>query len=86
MNFFTLAARLGPLLSVLALAAGAAAQPARPDSQDFSQIAHGRYVAVLGDCAACHTNPGGPPFAGGRAIATPFGNVLASNITPDRAT
>ena len=86
MNFFTLAAR-GLVVSVgLLLAASASGQSARPDPQDFSQIAHGRYVAVLGDCAACHTNPGGPPYAGGRAITTPFGNVLASNITPDRAT
>jgi mono/diheme cytochrome c family protein len=68
------------------LAATAAGQTAAPDPQDFSQIAHGRYVAVLGDCAACHTNPGGPPFAGGRAIETPFGNVVAANITPDRDT
>ena len=86
MRVFPLAARLGALLSVLAIATGAAGQPARPDPQDFSQIAHGRYVAVLGDCAACHTNQGGSPYAGGRVIATPFGNVLASNITPDGAT
>ncbi|HTW72206.1 MAG TPA: cytochrome c [Acetobacteraceae bacterium] len=43
-------------------------------------------MAVLGDCAACHTKPGGPPFAGGLAIETPFGNVVAANITPDRDT
>jgi mono/diheme cytochrome c family protein len=70
----------------VALAGSAAGQTATPDPQDFAQIAHGRYVAVLGDCAACHTNPGGPPFAGGRAIETPFGNVVAANITPDRDT
>jgi hypothetical protein len=35
----------------------------------------------------CHTIPGsGQPFAGGRAIETPFGNILAPNITPDRET
>jgi mono/diheme cytochrome c family protein len=68
------------------LAASAVGQTSAPDPQDFSQIAHGRYVAVLGDCAACHTNPGGPPFAGGLAIETPFGNVIAANITPDRDT
>ncbi len=68
------------------LAASATVQTAAPDPQDFSQIAHGRYVAVMGDCAACHTNPGGPLFAGGRAIETPFGNVVAANITPDRET
>ncbi|HUN42535.1 MAG TPA: cytochrome c [Acetobacteraceae bacterium] len=71
---------------VVVLSAGAAAQTAAPDPQNFSQIAHGRYVAVLGDCAACHTDPGGRPFAGGLAIETPFGNVVGANITPDRKT
>jgi mono/diheme cytochrome c family protein len=54
------------------------------DPQDFSQIERGRYLAIAGDCAACHTVPGSDrPLAGGRAIETPFGTVLASNITPD---
>ncbi|MBV8497174.1 MAG: cytochrome c [Gammaproteobacteria bacterium] len=47
----------------------------------------GRYVAVAADCAACHADPGGSgALSGGRPIPTPFGTVLASNITPDRAT
>jgi mono/diheme cytochrome c family protein len=55
------------------------------DPQDFSQIKRGRYLAVASDCASCHTLPdGGPPFGGGRAIETPFGILLAPNITPDR--
>ena len=37
--------------------------------------------------SACHTVPdSGKPFAGGRAIETPFGNIIAPNITPDRET
>ncbi len=59
---------------------------AAPDSQDFSLIARGRYLAQMGDCEACHTAPGGAPFAGGRAIETPFGTIISSNITPDRDT
>ncbi|WP_249661172.1 cytochrome c [Variovorax sp. PCZ-1] len=43
----------------------------------------GEYLAQLGNCAACHTARGGEPFAGGKAIHTPFGAVYASNITPD---
>jgi mono/diheme cytochrome c family protein len=43
----------------------------------------GAYLAVLGNCAACHTERGGQPFAGGKAIHTPFGAVFASNITSD---
>jgi mono/diheme cytochrome c family protein len=57
------------------------------DSQDFATIERGRYLAVAADCTACHTTPGsGQQFSGGRAIETPFGNVLAANITPDRET
>jgi mono/diheme cytochrome c family protein len=54
--------------------------------KDPALIAKGRYLATVGDCAACHTTQGGIAFAGGRALATPFGNVTAPNITPDRAT
>ena len=55
--------------------------------QSFGEIEYGRYMAIVADCAACHTNPhGGEPFAGGRPIETPFGVVVSSNITPDRET
>ena len=57
---------------------------------DFSstpqQIERGRYLALAGNCAGCHTALGGAGFAGGRAIDTPFGTVYASNLTPDDAT
>jgi len=53
------------------------------DTQSFDRIERGRYLAVLSDCAACHTAPGGPPFAGGVALQTPFGKLVAPNITPD---
>jgi mono/diheme cytochrome c family protein len=86
MTFHRIGCGLATTTLAVTLAASAAGQTAEPDPQDFSQIAHGRYVAVLGDCAACHTNPGDPPFAGGLAIETPFGNVVAANITPDRET
>jgi len=57
------------------------------DKQDFEQIERGHYLTLAGDCAACHTLPGsGLDFAGGRPIETPFGVILAPNITPDRAT
>lgn len=48
-----------------------------------ANIARGAYLARAGDCAACHTARGGQPYAGGRAIETPFGRVMAPNITPD---
>ena len=53
----------------------------------FAQIERGRYLSIAADCAACHGDPEQKrPFAGGRAIETPFGKVLAPNITPDRET
>jgi mono/diheme cytochrome c family protein len=56
------------------------------DPQSYETIERGRYLATVGDCAACHTAPGGKPFAGGLAIATPFGTLVATNVTPDPAT
>jgi mono/diheme cytochrome c family protein len=53
------------------------------DTQSFDRIERGRYLAVLGDCAGCHTAPGGAPFAGGVALQTPFGTLVAPNITSD---
>jgi len=49
-------------------------------------VARGAYLARAGDCQACHTARGGIPFAGGRAIRTPFGTIHAPNITPDKET
>jgi mono/diheme cytochrome c family protein len=56
------------------------------DSQSFDRVKRGRDLAVLADCAACHTAPGGEPYAGGLALETPFGTLVAPNITPDRDT
>jgi mono/diheme cytochrome c family protein len=51
-----------------------------------SQIEQGRYLALAGNCMACHTTRGSPPLAGGRRIDTPFGGVYSSNLTPDPET
>ncbi|HYC48209.1 MAG TPA: cytochrome c [Burkholderiales bacterium] len=50
------------------------------------QVARGEYLARAGNCSACHTARGGAPYAGGRAIATPFGTIYSTNITPDART
>jgi mono/diheme cytochrome c family protein len=50
------------------------------------QIAQGAYLARAGNCAACHTARGGADYAGGMGIATPFGTVYTSNLTPDAQT
>jgi len=49
----------------------------------FSMAKRGQYLVEAGDCAACHTADGGRPFAGGRAVPTPFGTIYSTNITPD---
>ncbi|KZC15418.1 alcohol dehydrogenase [Rhodanobacter sp. FW510-R12] len=53
---------------------------------DPALIARGEYLATVGDCAACHTARDGQRYAGGRSLATPFGDVPAPNITPDPET
>ena len=63
-----------------ATAAVIIAQPAKP----AALIAKGQYLARAGDCVACHTAPAGKPFAGNRALPTPFGTLYSSNITPDK--
>jgi mono/diheme cytochrome c family protein len=54
--------------------------------RDPALIAKGEYLATVGDCAGCHTAQGGARYAGGRVMATPFGNIPVPNITPDRET
>jgi mono/diheme cytochrome c family protein len=57
-----------------------------PKKASNDVISRGEYLARVGDCIACHTNPNGKTFAGGRAMATPFGNLYVPNITPDDET
>jgi mono/diheme cytochrome c family protein len=50
-------------------------------------VARGEYLARAADCAACHTAPGGKPFAGGVAFKLPMiGTLYSTNITPDKDT
>jgi mono/diheme cytochrome c family protein len=58
-----------------------AASFSTPQPGEAELVKRGRYLAVLGDCMACHTKAGGQPFAGGRPIQTPFGAILTANIT-----
>jgi len=54
--------------------------------RDPALVARGGYLARLGSCAGCHSVRGGPAFAGGWAVPTPFGSVPAPNLTPDPET
>src|SRR6201984_2038302 len=60
--------------------------PAAPGSFAPSLVAKGEALAGGGYCAECHTAKGGQTFAGGYAMATPFGGIYSTNITPDPET
>lgn len=89
---------IGGLLLLLAAAVGLSAPwwdraadlradaAARPAAASFGSAERGAYLALLGNCAGCHTAQGGIPWAGGRVVLTPFGSVVASNLTPDSDT
>ncbi|MFT4510078.1 c-type cytochrome [Caballeronia sp. 15711] len=67
--------------TTLLLGVAFAAQAAQ--SVDSALVAHGAYLAKAGDCIACHSVPGGAPFAGGLKMNTPMGAIYTTNITPD---
>jgi mono/diheme cytochrome c family protein len=76
-------------LAFFALAHRPAIQPVEPPAAaSFSPelIARGEILATAGNCESCHTTEGGQHFAGGLGIATPFGTIYTSNLTPDAAT
>lgn len=53
---------------------------------DATTLARGKYLAIAGDCSACHRNPdNGHPFSGGYRISTPLGDIFATNISPSRS-
>lgn len=54
------------------------------NAADDAQIKRGQYLSTAGDCVACHSVPGGKPFAGGLALPTPIGDIIATNITPSK--
>ncbi len=45
-----------------------------------ADVSAGRYQSVLGDCEGCH----GKNLAGGVELMTPFGKLVAPNITQDK--
>lgn len=47
-------------------------------------IKRGEYLAIAGDCGACHTEEGKAPFSGGHAIISPLGTIFSTNITPSK--
>lgn len=68
----------------LALSSYATFAQTATDFANADLIRRGEYVAIAGDCVACHTAPGGKPFAGGLPLATPLGAIIVTNITPSK--
>src|SRR5260221_11888882 len=74
--------RIGLMLAVGALAL---LQPALIETASAQGDAkRGQYLVKAGGCLACHTEDkkDAVPFAGGRALKTPFGTFYGPNITP----
>jgi len=71
----------GPVLAMVVLASlGVSALAATP----AGDAKHGEYLVRASGCVGCHTEDrkGATPFAGGRALKTPFGTFYGPNITP----
>lgn len=94
----SLSTRIGVIVAValmiLGVTAGAlirrpavaAIDPPNPQAFDPALVRRGRQLAAIGNCTDCHTVRGGREFAGGLPVATPFGTVFSTNITPDAET
>src|SRR5471030_2743409 len=61
-------------------------EPPRPSAVNAELMAKGAELAAIGNCAVCHTAPGGKAYAGSRPVPTPFGTIYSTNITPDAET
>jgi len=89
--FGSLFAAFGAILGVAATALPWRAEiapitPPGAGTWSAATLERGRLLAAVGDCAVCHTAPGGATNAGGLAMQTPFGTLYSSNITPDPIT
>ena len=60
--------------------------PPAPGSFAPALVAQGEVLSNAGYCASCHTAKGGRAFAGGYPLATKFGTIYSTNITPDPTT
>ncbi|WP_353619755.1 cytochrome c [Rhizobium sp. ICMP 5592] len=75
-TFFRLFSAVICLMSVSSTAFAA------DDDAQAASVKRGAYLATASDCSACHTAPGGKPFAGGLGIVSPVGTIFSTNITP----
>ena len=81
----TLIRQVARAAAILVLASPAIAQmPAKPATAVPPEVVRGEYLMKAGGCLGCHTaeKKDAVPFAGGRALKTPFGTFYGPNITP----
>lgn len=57
-----------------------------PSPPQDDPVRRGEYLASVAQCAGCHAGDDGTPFAGGQPMWSPFGEAIASNLTPDPKT
>lgn len=86
-GFMKVAASIFALVLVSAAQATLLSRANAQETQTQETMSQGEYLARLGNCVACHSLPGGEPFAGGLKMAVPnIGTIYATNITPDPET
>ncbi len=85
-NITSLRHRMNAARNAASLAFGTLAMAGAALAQNYSPelIEKGRYLATASDCIACHTASKTQPMAGGHAIASPVGAIVATNITPSK--
>ncbi|MES1929346.1 gluconate 2-dehydrogenase [Salinisphaera dokdonensis CL-ES53] len=71
------------ILLSAALMLGSMASAAEPAK---ATLERGEYLATVGNCAGCHSAPGGEAFAGGLRLSSDYGTFITPNITPDADT
>lgn len=74
---------LGGFLAFAWRSSIAAISPPPPSAFTPELVERGTRLAAVGNCAGCHNVAGGPAFGGGYAIATAFGVIHSTNISPD---
>lgn len=81
-SFFSRLALLTISTAIGSLFCGITVQAQSLSEEDLMK--RGDYLAKASDCMACHTAKGGPSYAGGLILKTPFGTIVSSNITPSK--
>jgi mono/diheme cytochrome c family protein len=75
-------------ISFIGLTCAAVLLITEPAEAEEDLVERGEYLIHAGGCVTCHTDDAedAQPFAGGRALESPFGTFFVPNITPDPET